>query len=98
MDERLVRDLLIEENLQDEIKDTLEHNNQSYIYWCAISYKNKVRLTVTYDMDGQKRSYDRRYDSSSGRAFIIGGRSKGVIGMILYSKTCRKCDAAEKIG
>ena len=29
--ERLVRDLLIEVALQDEIKDTLEHNNQSYV-------------------------------------------------------------------
>ena len=28
MAERLVRDLAIEEALQEEIKDTLEHNNQ----------------------------------------------------------------------
>ena len=31
MIERLVRDLAIEESLQDEIKDTLEQNNQSYV-------------------------------------------------------------------
>ena len=31
MTERLVRYLVIEEALQDEIKYTLEHNNQSYI-------------------------------------------------------------------
>ena len=30
MAERLMRDLAIEEALQDEIKDTPEHNNQSY--------------------------------------------------------------------
>ena len=30
MAERLVRDLAIEEALQEEIKDTLEHKNQSY--------------------------------------------------------------------
>ena len=30
MSELLVRDFPIEEALQDEIKDTLEHNNQSY--------------------------------------------------------------------
>ena len=35
MAERLVRDLAIEEALQDEIKDTLEHNNRSYGEWCA---------------------------------------------------------------
>ena len=47
-------------------------------------------------MGWQKRSYGRRYDSSSEHAFIIGGISKGIIGIILYSKACRKCDAAEK--
>ena len=54
MAERLARDLAIEESLQTEIKDTLEHKNQSYLDWCALSdkekNKNKVKLTVTYDM------------------------------------------------
>ena len=83
MAERMVRDLAIEEALQDEIKDTVEHNNQSYIDWCDLSHKeknkNKVKLTVTYDMGWQKRSSGRRYDSSSGNSFIIVGRSKGII-------------------
>ena len=48
-------------------------------------------------MGWQKISSGRRYDSSSGHAFIIGERSKGIIGMVLYSKAFRKCDAAEKI-
>ena len=56
---------------------------------------NKVKLTVTYDMGWQKRSSGRRYDSSSGHSFIIGARIKGIIGMVLYSKACRNCDAAE---
>ena len=54
MAERLVRYLAIEKNLQDEIKDTIEHNNQSYVDLCSLSDKeknNKVKLTVTYDMD-----------------------------------------------
>ena len=100
MAERLVRDLAIGEALQDEIKYTLEHNNQSYVNCCDLSEKgenkNKVKLTVTYYMGWQKRSSSRRYDSYSGHAFIIGGRSKGVIGIVIYSKACRKCDAAEK--
>ena len=41
MAERLVRDSTIEEALQEEIKDTLEHNNQSYGEWCAQTYKEK---------------------------------------------------------
>ena len=83
MSERLVRYLAIEEALQEEIKDTIEHNNQSYGEWCAKTDKdknnNKVKLTVTYDMGWQKRSYLSRYDSSSRHAFIIGARSKGTI-------------------
>ena len=35
MSEPLVRDLAIEEAFQEEIKDTLEHNNQSYNEWRA---------------------------------------------------------------
>ena len=37
MEERLDRDLAIEEALQIEIKDTLAHNNQYYVEWCALS-------------------------------------------------------------
>ena len=51
---RLVRYLAIEEDLQEEIKHTLEHNNLSYSEWCTISDKdkhnNKVKLNVTYNM------------------------------------------------
>ena len=54
MAERLVRYLAIEEDLQEEIKDTLEHKNQSYSEWCAQTDKdknnNKIKLTVTYEM------------------------------------------------
>ena len=49
-------------------------------------------------MGWQKISSSRRYDSSSGHAFIICGRSKAIIGMVLYSKACRKCDATENRG
>ena len=102
MAERLGRDLAIEEAFQDKIKDTLEHNNQSYVDWCALSDKeknnNKVKPTVTYDTGWQNRSSGSIYDSSSGHAFIIGGRSKGIIGMVLYSKAFRECNATEKRG
>ena len=39
MAERLVRYLEIEGSLQTEIKETLEHINQVYIYWCVLSDK-----------------------------------------------------------
>ena len=78
-----MRDLAIEEALQEVIKDTLEGKNQPYGECCA-------------QTDNEKNNNNKVYDSSSGHAFIIGTRSKGIIGMVLYSKACRKCDAAEK--
>ena len=45
MAERLVRDLVIEEALQEEIKDTLERDNQSYGEWCAQTDKGKKTTT-----------------------------------------------------
>ena len=102
MSERLARDLAIEEALQDEIKKALENINQSYVNRCSLSDKgenhNKIKLTVTYAMGWQNRSSSRRYDCSTGHAFIIGGRIKGVLGMVLYSKAFRKRDATEKRG
>ena len=42
MAERLVRDLAIEEALQEDINHTLEHKNWSYGDWCALSDKEKT--------------------------------------------------------
>ena len=39
MAERTVRDLAIEEALQADIKETLKHNNRSYVDCCALSDK-----------------------------------------------------------
>ena len=46
MVEQLVRYLAIEEAIQDEIKYTLEHNNHSYVDWCALSDKKKTRTRL----------------------------------------------------
>ena len=84
----MVRDLDIEEAFQIKIRATLAQKNKSYVRWCALSYektyKNKLKLTITYDMRWQKRSSGRIYDCSSGHAFVISGISKGIIGTIIY--------------
>ena len=49
-------------------------------------------------MGCQKRSSGRIYDCSIGHSLIIGGRIKEIIGTVLYSKACQKCDAAKKRG
>ena len=42
MDKQLARYLAIEEVLQKEIKDTLEHSNQLYGEWCSQNEKRKT--------------------------------------------------------
>ena len=44
MAKRMVRGLAIEKALQEEIKDTLEHNNESYDEWCAQTDMGKVNI------------------------------------------------------
>ena len=52
MAERLVRDLEIEQAIQEQIKDTLEHSNKSYGDWCALSDEDKkiTRLNLPCNM------------------------------------------------
>ena len=48
MAKRMVRDLAIEEAFQEEIKDTLEHNNQSYDEWRAQTDKGKNNTSFSW--------------------------------------------------
>ena len=41
MAKQMERDLAIKEALQEEIKETLEHNNQSHYEWCAQTDEGK---------------------------------------------------------
>ena len=52
MAEQLVRYLAIEQALQEEIKDTLEHNNQSYGDWCDLPDEEtkRTRLNLPCNM------------------------------------------------
>ena len=54
----------------------------------------KVGIIVSFDMGWQKRSTGRVYDSLSGHGFIIGVRTKNVIGFGLRKKGCSICSKA----
>ena len=49
-------------------------------------------------MEWHKRLPGRRYESSSGNALIIGGMSKGIIGVFLYLKAFQNVDTVDKMG
>jgi len=51
----------------------------------------KPFISVGMDMGWQKRSSGRRYDSSSGHAFLVGMRTRKPVAMCLKSAFCRVC-------
>ena len=48
MDKQMVRDLVIEETIQEEIKDTPEHNNKSYDEWRAQTNEGKNSTSFSW--------------------------------------------------
>ena len=46
----------------------------------------KLGLAVSYDMGWQKRGTGNRYDSLSGHSFLIGCRTKKIIGIAMIKK------------
>ena len=47
-------------------------------------------------MGWQKKGTGHNYDSNSGHAYLIGCRTGKVVGMLVYSKKCTKCDNSTK--
>ena len=45
----------------------------------------------------EKRGSGNRYDSISGHAIMVGGKTKKVVGILVYSMKCSKCAAARKM-
>ena len=86
--------------LEMEIKETLvnERGEDYYKEWINKKQgeREKVGLTVSYDMGWNKRSSGNRYDSLSGHAFIIGAYTRRIIGCVIFSKTCATCNMRNK--
>ena len=78
--------------LEMEIKETIvnEKGEEYYAEWMskAKGDREKIGLTVSYDMGWNKRSSGHRYDLLPGHAFIIGAYTRQIIGCVVFSKTC----------
>ena len=81
----------------ETIREKLEGKyTKSQIEKFIVNYNNKTGyvpdelntlvLAVSYDMGWQKRSTGRRYDIISGHGFIVGCRSKKIIGLAVRGK------------
>ena len=53
--------------------------------------KNKINLTVAYDMGWQRRSTGRRYNSLSGVGALVGNQTNKIISYGVRQKDCRTC-------
>ena len=52
----------------------------------------KFKLTITYDMVWKNIFFEMQYKSISNHAFIVGGLSKALIGIMVYSNYFRAFD------
>ena len=101
---RKVTGRLQKEALADEIERTLTEEDHKYMGLSEQILLDgafrldipKVGLDVSYDMGWQKRSSGHKYDSPSGHGFLVGCRTRKVIGHVIYSKWCRICQLSER--
>ena len=109
-DIRVVTKMAIKQAMDGEIKAsileqltadnvTIECAELLYSKWKSgekVHEIQNVGLTVSFDMAWQKRGSGNRYDSISGHGIMIGGITKKVLGIIVYSMKCDKCSNARK--
>ena len=93
-------DKYIDSNLKEEVRlsyiddDSFDFEDWKSCYSLdAGEQVGKIRphIAVGMDMGWQKRSSGRRYDSSSGHAFLTGVLTRKPISRCLKSKFCRIC-------
>ena len=86
--------------IQDEIRTTLisEKGVDYYHDWLNKSEEERetVELTGSYDAGWQRAASRRLYNSRSGHAFIIRQYTRKIIGSIVFSKNCKKCELSLK--
>ena len=71
-------------------KKKKELDEKVYNYWLN-NDNEQVKLTVSFDMGLNKRSFGNMYDYLSGHVFYIGCLSQQIICAIVTAKQCRIC-------
>ena len=77
-----------------EVRIQLESENRDFETW-KNGEKERVKLTVSFDMGQNKRNSGNRYDSLSGHAFMCGCWSNMIVSTIITAKECRLCSDYE---
>ena len=90
----------VDEALKEEIRVTYNETKKDcdlpFHEWLAQDPKmrKKVSIDVAYDMGWNKRSSGRLL---SGHAFMIGCRTRKIVGLAMKSKACAFCDAHKDV-
>jgi hypothetical protein len=101
---KLTKDIL-HENLEDEVRRTLEASQDGAVddsdfkMWkqaqenkeIAFHPRNYPKVSGSFDMAWQQRNSGNRYASPSGHALIVGRYNRKPIALCLKSKLCNKC-------
>ena len=84
---------VIEENIAEEICLTKEHATNNELLHM---HGNKCSISVGMDGAWQKRRSGCVYNSQAGHNFMLGGLSKLILGLQVFSKKCKVCSIARK--
>ena len=93
----------MKEALETEILLTYESDSNffggmTYDQWKSLPPEEKSairpKIVCLYDMGWNQRT-NGKYKSPSGHAYLIGARSKKIIGLITLRKICRICNRVE---
>ena len=99
---QLTKDVLLE-NLIEEVRLTAsasdDYDNNDFMLWkqsvternITLDKRKYPRIKVCFDMGWQQRGSGKSYNSQSGHALYIGGRTKKPVSLCIKSKFCNTC-------
>jgi hypothetical protein len=103
---RELGDEIIVANLVEEVCLSMTANNtlDYFPVWCSALTDDTIVLDPTrlpkidapYDMAWQQKGSGHQYNSQSGHGSMFGSLSRRIIGLVIKSKLCNKCNVARK--
>jgi hypothetical protein len=93
---------ILHENLVAEVKATVSDSSDFYLWQqalqgsVALSKTRYPQISVSYDMAWQQRNSGNRYNSASGHALFVGGKTRQCLSLVVKSKVCNLCSTWEK--
>jgi hypothetical protein len=97
--QQLAKEILLD-NLVEEVRLSFEDANDFRLWKLALTdptiqltQEKYARIDVSFDMGWQQRASGKKYNSLSGDALMVGGRTRRPVAMIIKSKRCNFCIA-----